>query len=327
LKLRKGSDASVSLGQLIQVLEYLGGWQVTKIVGFVQRHGHDHPEYFTTSNENQVRLVYKEHKEKEVSILPAHPEAGVSYYMNVTEPNTNWVNQQWGFTFQRWTGENGFRFTSPEAKVLEILPGKYDRSVDPKDIRPGLHLLPWLKKETNYLEQISKVLGMPTHEEEKRQSKPRTRANTGTCGACFRNIKLKDRGKQLPVMVLHGYQRPGWGQTVGRCIGVDYPPYELSPDGTKALLQYLEGQLESQEDFLRRLKAGEVTELYHERTHKRLTPETEGAAWKMLIDSRIRKTEYTVNSLVADAKTAKKMIAEWKLAPLPEEGSEMAVWK
>lgn len=50
----------------------------------------------------------------------------------------------------------------------------------------------------------------------------------GTCQACFRKQKTSD-GK----MVLHGYQRPGYGYIVGECWGVKYAPFELSCERTK----------------------------------------------------------------------------------------------
>lgn len=43
----------------------------------------------------------------------------------------------------------------------------------------------------------------------------------GTCQACARSIAVEGG-----VMVLHGYQRPGWGYAVGSCAGTGYKPAE-----------------------------------------------------------------------------------------------------
>jgi len=188
----------------------------------------------------------------------------------------------------------------------------------------------WLRKDTKFLEQISNNLGMPTYEDERREkTAPRTRDNTGTCPCCFRNIKLKARsGNQHPIIVLHGYQRPGWGTIHGSCIGVDFPPFELSPEGTKHLVKMLTRTAEDEESYLRRLKAGEVTEL-HEKDGfgglktKKVTPETEGPVkWQRLIDGRIAQTESLLHAVKSDIRLLSQLIAEWKEQPLPFEGEK-----
>ncbi len=47
----------------------------------------------------------------------------------------------------------------------------------------------------------------------------------GLCPICERDIKVRD-----DRLVHHGYRRPGDGEIHGDCFGVNYPPYELSPD-------------------------------------------------------------------------------------------------
>lgn len=66
----------------------------------------------------------------------------------------------------------------------------------------------------------------------------------GTCAVCDRiqklNLKVglghrhRSKQKEHPLMVLHGYKRPGDGWIVGDCFGVGYPPIELSPEGAEA---------------------------------------------------------------------------------------------
>ena len=74
--------------------------------------------------------------------------------------------------------------------------------------------------------------------------KSRDLENTGTCGWCFRNVKLKG-GRS----VLHGYKRPGWGQVHGRCGGVHYDPYERN---TVATERRREGLQESRKGLVAR---------------------------------------------------------------------------
>jgi hypothetical protein len=52
---------------------------------------------------------------------------------------------------------------------------------------------------------------------------------SGTCQACFGSFAIRNER-----MVLHGYQRPGIGYTIGKCWGVNELPYELDCEVTKA---------------------------------------------------------------------------------------------
>lgn len=61
---------------------------------------------------------------------------------------------------------------------------------------------------------------------------------SGTCQACFGGFALKGTARDQSTdyrwhMVLHGYERPGLGYTIGRCWGVDQKPYELDVEVTK----------------------------------------------------------------------------------------------
>ncbi len=58
-----------------------------------------------------------------------------------------------------------------------------------------------------------------------RKTAPRTLENTGTCACCGRNVKLL-HGR----IVDHGFQLQ-FGMRRGNCFGVNYHPWEKSPDG------------------------------------------------------------------------------------------------
>lgn len=344
LKLRKGADSSVSMKQLIEALTYLGGWKVEPFVGLVQMHGYgtskndadeNKPEFEVEEDAELVKDLWKRVKQDEVQSFPSSPKHGQRYTMDVTDPEVwpaggFYKNDRTGFYFKHYMGWNGLRFTSPEGKVFELLPSKFDvrdnRYPNPMKM-PIWDIKAWLRKDTKFLEQISNNLGMPTYEDERREkSTPRTRDNTGTCPCCFRNIKLKDRGSQHPVIVLHGYQRPGWGSVQGQCIGVDFPPFELSPEGTKHLVKLLKKHLDEQRDWIRKLKSGDVTELYEQGSFRsrKMTPESEGPArWADLIESRISQAESLAHALDRDIDLLSKLISEWKEQPLPFEGQKV----
>jgi len=339
LKLRKGADSSVSMKQLIEALNYLGGWKVEQAVGLVQMHGYlgaekDKPSFEVEENADHVQRLYEQIKKDEVRSFPSNPKPGQRYTMEVTEPapfGKGWKDEErTGFYYKEWRGAACIRFTSPEGKVFEALPNKFDlaRYANPMKM-PIWDVKKWLRGETKFLEQVSNNLGMPTYEDERREkTAPRTRDNTGTCPCCFRNIKLKARsGNKHPIMVLHGYQRPGWGSVHGQCIGVDFPPFELSPEGTKHLVKMLHQSLDGEEKWLHRLKSGDVTQLTVQRgafgKPETLTPETEGPRkWAELIKSRISQSESMVRALKSDISKLEQLISSWKEQPLPTEGEK-----
>jgi hypothetical protein len=330
LKLRKGADSSVSMKQMVGVLNYLGGWKVEPFNGLTQMHGHtdpDAPNVEADENPATVQAAWEQIKKDEVHSLPTNPVPGKRYTMNVTEPSSHdWRAGLTGFKYKEWKGAHGLRFTAPNGKVFEQVPGKYDRYADPMKA-PLYDIRPWLHKETPFLEQVSNALGMETHEAEKANKKQPTRENTGTCPCCFRNIKLKARSDQHPAIVLHGYLRPGWGSIHGQCYGVNYPPFELSDEGTKHLVhQILHPRVKGEENFLHRLQSGQVTELHEQRGNKliTMTPETEGpATWARHIEYKIKSVEREISALKHDIELLTGLIASWKLEPLPQPGQRI----
>lgn len=53
----------------------------------------------------------------------------------------------------------------------------------------------------------------------------------GTCQICFKAQQTKNGN-----LVLHGYHRPGWGYTVGKCWGCYAKPFEVSCERTKEFI-------------------------------------------------------------------------------------------
>ena len=319
LKFRKGTgDSSITLAQTLKILEALGSWHVSEIVGLVQLSPKDRKTYVSTNNEQAIQYDYENAKKDEVRVLPTTPENGRVYVMDISPITSHSEGKHWSFNYLEWRGVNGLRLKSPEGKTYDYLPSRHNLNLDLSRLSLELVALKkWLRDETSFLSQVNSALGMDPHE----KAIPRTRANTGTCPACFANVKLKNQsGKELPTIVLHGYKRPGWGSVQGRCFGVDYPPFELSPKGTEFVVGILKSQLENRESFLKRLQAGEVTMLSDRSGIRMLTPESEGSNWKYLISDRTRETEHEIKMIKSDISKLEKLISEWKLLPLPQEG-------
>lgn len=333
VKLRKGSDSSITLKQLLEVLRYLGGWAVEPFVGLVQLHGYPQdpnaPNLETDSNPLTVKARWELTKDLEVRSLPSSPQAMKHYTMDVTAPTSKGFNfNLTGYYFREWVGANGLRFTSPEGAVFELLPSRsyYIQYSDPKKI-PYYEIRTWLRDSTSFLAQVSNALGVGTYEREREESKPRTRENTGTCPCCFRSIKLKRQGDEY-LIVLHGYERPGWGQVHGRCLGVGYQPFELSPKGTLHLVKVLHDSVRDSESSLRDLQNGKVTELYTTQGSKltldllikRYGQDVGNREWVAKIEGKVRDTIALISDLKKDIKLLDGLIDSWKKQELPQVG-------
>lgn len=79
----------------------------------------------------------------------------------------------------------------------------------------------------------------------------------GTCPGCWGEFKVQQGEGETWLVVLHGYQRPGHGAIIGRCMGVSLQPVEHSPDGIVAVLEHLRRRLDEVEKA--RQEGGDIT--------------------------------------------------------------------
>ncbi len=339
-KLRRYADASLSVKQVFEVLAYLGGWSVTYEPALLSMDRHGDKEDFADENHDHAKRM---HEKYAVPLDPATivPVVDESYYGNATDIRTS---EGYGgrvyymFEYDHWRGVPSYVVRSPEGKVFRFMPQRYG-GFELKDLR-AYDLLGWLKTETDYLRQISNKLGLPTYAEEKENAKPRTRDNTGSCPCCLRNIKLhevrgvgytnpvKEMTEPHPAMVLHGYERPGHGSINGKCFGVDYPPYEISPAGTIAFRdQVILPRIAMNQNYLARLQAGEVDSInLGSLFHARVVSKGE-AGWERAVKQKTAEVESELKGLERDRKTLQRLIDTWKVRPLPTEGSPIPDWE
>lgn len=326
-KLRMGADASLTMARLFEVLDHLGGWRVEECVGFV----HDPVEgrsFIAKRKEEEARRAYEALKLNEVAELPAVAQASTNYYLNV-DPFGSWDAASvtiYGTHYTHVRGMGGYRLTSPDGKSREFYPDWFAQSREAiptrKDLRP-YELLPWLKAETSYLADVSAKLGLEVH----KPAAPRTRDHTGSCPACLGNFKIVERpGSTKPVMVLHGYERPGYGFAIGKCFGVKYPPLELSTEGTVHYVEYLKRNRAQTEDYLRRLRSGEVVELRDVLGRARVKADLDERTWTGVMDNVLRHEEHVVAMLTQDIARLTKIVDTWAERPLPKEGDPLSVW-
>jgi hypothetical protein len=140
---------------------------------------------------------------------------------------------------------------------------------------------------------------------------------------CGQNVKMEDGGART-ALVLHGYRRPGDGQTHGKCFGRGYPPHELSPDGARAWLnEVLVPQLGGECLVFENLATGKIKRICVREADERRGRPAEYVSvgdrdWPRVLQARIDEQERAVNRADSEVRTFAKKVAGWKLDELPE---------
>jgi len=230
-----------------------------------------------------------------------------------------------GYTiaFDGWRVDETWAVTDPAAHLsFTLRPEIHDRNRKRDRIKPQ-RLGQWLKAHTSVQAQAKELLEQ--HEQQRRSEIADT--DSGTCGVCLRNIKLED-GDGRPVMVLHGYKRPGTGQTHGRCMGVGTLPYELSAEATEMVLKRYERSLEQLDQYIESLIAPGLTEFVDDSrsTPRVVTKEQAGAAWRLLLDDHIAKQRTKRFNIKYERDIFHWLVHNWRLRPLPVPGQQTLSW-
>jgi hypothetical protein len=292
----------------------------------------------STENAHNEHALAKQH---EVTSLPSSPKPDEVYVMDVSDDLTpaygGFMPDQLEFKLKLWIGAAGFKIVAPNGNTLEILP-EYTTWTRGRTViflellqklgnKPATKymrmyaLTPWLKKETDFYKQVSDALGMEEHE----KAAPRTKENTGSCACCFRNIKLRASGASLRTIVNHGFKRPGWGEIVGNCIGVGFPPFELSPEGTKHLVKVLGEQRTEAETKLKKVNSETITVLEGRGRGQLVKPGDPD--WALAVSTAKTNLSRRIKWLTDDIEGLEKLIGKWQEQPLPKAGTTVTDWQ
>ncbi len=307
---------SAKLGEVLEVLRFFG-WAVEPIFSLL-------PEGLTkkdfrTAEQAQTfyDMIAKKHL---VTALPTNPVPKMYYAMDLTGP----AETMYGHTveYKLWEGVEAWRIASPNGQqTFTAMPKGYAKikkrdRIDPSD------LVKWVRTETDLPQQFKEI------KNQKREVYVRTREGTGSCPCCFRNIKWEDKGREHPLMVLHGYRRPGSGTVFGQCPGVGYPPYELSPEGTIYLRdQILAPRLVSLRAYHKDAE-GDTIDSVPTYGHKTVTrDEVSPREWERFRLSLVEDLERTIARVDHTLTRVKQLVTDWKLSPLPESGTDMPASK
>lgn len=301
--------------EIFEVLAYFG-WTIEPIVSVIPLGYRGKKIEKTFRTMELAREFYDAVKPRELAALPVSPKAKETYILDMEEP----VESVYGFdvAYFLWEGVEGWRVTSPDKRyTYDLLPDADDR-VKTRNRINAEPLAKWIKAETDIPDLYAEIAA------EKKEQYVRSRDNTGSCPCCMRNIKLEP-GMKHPVMVLHGYRRPGSGSTVGRCPGVAYPPYELSSEGTIHLRDdILKPAIKRMKAMIADLDADKVDEVpAYFKSVKR--SEVSPDAWERAVKEWRGRIANELSTNEKTLQIAEHLISTWKLQPLPEAGEELAV--
>lgn len=275
------------------------------------------------------------HRARAKQILDAKPGKVVSLLLKVRKGKTA------GFNVRDWAlvcavADFAFEVKKEDREISEVVVTtshsqrlrivREGRSIpfyyfEDKERRFRGGFLAWTAHVKEPLSEFAALaLGLPTFEQENqlREYKARDWSNTGTCGVCEFNVKMKPDEQ---VLVHHGYQRPGDGSIRGDCFGVNKPPHELSPLAATGWLALLRTRLKGLKGYLEQLRAGHVKQLS---TSPLSTNATMGSiergepGWDRALNLEIDLTRSELAKVEKDEAKFSKKVANWKLDELPE---------
>lgn len=151
----------------------------------------------------------------------------------------------------------------------------------------------------------------------------------GTCPVCEGQQRLHKL-----TMVHHGYRRPGYGQIVGDCFGVGFPPYELSTEGTEAYLVAVLAGIANNGHALDELRAPDLASVTVRQLRRPgwsrgeyedvvYTP-ADGHKFRDAVQSKIRAVERSQEQLRDEQRRCERLIRDWVKRPVRTEEEDMA---
>ena len=257
--------------------------------------------------------------------FPGSPSDIGSYYCAPIEYTVPHHEGMVRFSNTFWRVGPGSMVTSPAGKTT-FVPSGVDGATDQAAV---VGLWYWLEKQKFMAAFKPWVRG--TSAAPQRRTKERTIEHTGTCGICLGNFKM-NRGGGL---VLHGYERKGYGWLSGECSGVGYPPYEVSDAACKAFADRLERSIADAqrllEEFKQALATNTLTELPDSRNGRpgntKYNPPVKPGEprWEIELRSYPHGLEERIKGLTNLGVMNYRLLRLWELRPLPGEPGHKSI--
>ncbi len=244
---------------------------------------------------------------------PRAPEYVVTDVSDVFEAAPDGSDPQFGVSFRVLVNVPVTDITSPDGWTFRLITAY--SVVRSESYRT---LTQWIEEASvcsDLMQRVNEMLGtepyVPTDQ------RVRDDFNVGTCPACFGRFKIRAHGDS-EHMVLHGYLRPGYGSINGRCFGVDYEPYELSPDGTVAFREVIATMVANAAQRVANWQDGTIVSFLDLRGHfgpQKVTHTPESPRWKRIVEWALGYATRDHASLVDTHSMLTGYIDKWVLAP------------
>jgi hypothetical protein len=288
------------------------------------------PVHFWFRSEAEAAIGRREFPLKEGS-PPDSPPVGLLYVGQIGSPFiSSYTNRPSIKTQGWWMGVPSFQVHTPQGESPSF-PMRVDdrgRIEDLHKMQPAAFLT-WAYK--NGLKELAQKhldqMGEEAVSDLTRPITDRTLDNTGTCPACFSNVKLV-RGH----IMRHGWTvqgeraRGGYGYSwhSGPCFGVSYQPFEVSSKGTQeylsqVILPHLDWIVKTQGQ----LERGEITEIPNSRRPGSPLIKPDGSDtlamrnWRDYYVLYTRQIEQEHRALIQMKSELETHIQKWKPMPLP----------
>ena len=270
---------------------------------------------FSCETREQIEALYSAMKKFELPAIPAKIKRKEMYILNITPIFETEGYHKYHFKAEVWFAMPQIWFMSSECEEYTIMTQTLGTIGFETYNFPQTEFYKRLKNKVN------EVLGLEDIEIEKKKKAEAARlskinGHAGHCAICGRVQMLRKVGDRF-VMVHHGYQRPGIGEIVGDCFGVNYQPYELSNEANTAYAPVLRNALENFETRLELLNTGKVTSLQTGLKKKPIVTPLD-IDWESYLKSAIYNVERQIKYVKEDIMTNEKLINEWKLQDLPK---------
>lgn len=348
MKIHKHATAGFNVKQMTEILAVFPGWKVETKVPMLKlsdtgRQFSDETAVFVREQRRYLLLrtldktlrqevhayeqdvalaVYEKMRQYLVAKLPDPKTVKADHWVVMNLSPLDDSQKRNGMTAYTWTLDlyrrvNGTRVTAPDGQSFDIC-GPV-QSLGYGGIKTCGDFFTWALAHTDLEPSVNAVLGLTRHvPASERPRKPKVGQTIGTCGVCESHQVVHGT-----KMVFHGYQRPGYGHTIGECPGVKLDAYEVSTEGCEHYLKLLGLWKTDEKAYLVRLNGNkkalefsQTRDVPNTRPRQRetilVTLASDAKLFEELRQGAITATERKIADLDREIERFTKKITDWK---------------
>lgn len=239
--------------------------------------------------------------------------ASNAFYYEVED----WKDQNvWNVSVDDRTDDHRFLMWDFNSELHLVASKKLAKGIKDRDLEQKFPALkPFMDRWTSVAQDMKELKGLIQKgrkpSTDPRKTPERTLENTGTCGVCGQNVKMRD-GR----LVQHGY-KVVWNQFQGNCFGVGHEPVEVSP---QVLIDYKAALVSLLQDTQAKLARFEAEErpLTVKRMRKTITLNPGDQGYDYERGNIIRSKTRMIEMVQTDITQLGNRITNWVATPLPK---------